>query len=98
MKTCNCSCGCKLTEEETYFEELETHCQGCNKGYREDLGIKNEVCKKCAKIAFGLCNDGCGFLCREPDIIHRHETGHITKSPIHILVKALHSFQKVEDK
>jgi hypothetical protein len=82
MKKCDCSCGCQLTSDETYFEELETCCQGCNKGYREDLTIIREVCQKCGRPAYGLCNNECGFLCREHDMIHRHETGHITNSPI----------------
>jgi hypothetical protein len=77
-KKCDCSCGCQLTSDETYFEELESVCQGCNKGYRETLPIKNEICQICDKPAYGLCNDDCGFLCIHHNHTHRHETGHIT--------------------
>lgn len=91
MKTCSCSCGCKLTDEETYFEKLEDICQGCNKGYREQLPIKNEMCKKCNNPAFSLCNDGCGFLCIHHDRIHRNETGHIPTLSLLILNEAMNN-------
>ena len=90
-RICDCSCGCKLKEDDGIFFERgnETHCFPCDKGYRNQLPIKDEVCQKCGEPAFGLCNDGCGFLCKNHDKIHRHETGHITNSPLQIIIERI---------
>lgn len=82
-RICDCSCGCRLEEKDgIFFEFGETICYPCDKGNRAEFPIIKEVCKKCGKPAFGLCNDGCGFLCLRHDVIHRHETGHITENPV----------------
>lgn len=92
VRKCECSCGCTLDELDGVGFDEEKLCYPCDKGYRGEIGIKDDVCKICKKIAFGICNDDCGFLCQSHFHLHRHETNHI---PI-MMYRRIRSNKKVE--